>query len=76
VQAEFAMQVGGAWQRRGLGTLLMDRMLAYLRARGTAEIVGWCLQENAGMVAIARHAGFDVARADEDTCVMRRSLKS
>jgi acetyltransferase len=71
-RAEFAIQVAGPWQNRGLGRLLLDRMVRYLRARGTGEIVGSCLQENTGMVSLARHAGFEIATADEDT--MRLSL--
>ncbi len=58
--AEFAIQVGTAWQHQGLGTLLMDKLLRYLRERGTAVVVGECLLENAGMARLARQAGFSV----------------
>ncbi len=60
LRAEFAIQVGSAWQRHGLGALLMDKLLRYLRERGTAEVVGECLIENTGMAKLARRAGFSV----------------
>ena len=64
-QAEFAIQVAGEWQNRGLGRLLLDRMLRYLRSRGTAQVVGQCLKENTAMVSLARHAGFEVHERPE-----------
>ncbi|HYW58310.1 MAG TPA: bifunctional acetate--CoA ligase family protein/GNAT family N-acetyltransferase [Polaromonas sp.] len=58
--AEFAIQVATHWQGKGLGRLLLDKLTSYLRARGTAEVVGQCLPENVGMAALARRAGFQV----------------
>jgi acetyltransferase len=60
VRAEFAIQVASHWQGRGLGRLLLAKLLAYLKARGTAEVVGEALLENTGMHSLARHAGFEV----------------
>lgn len=74
-QAEFAVQVAEAWQRRGLGRALMDKLLRYLRARGTAEVFGHCLNENMGMAALARHAGFDVREDSDGTVAMRLALR-
>jgi acetyltransferase len=74
VQAEFAIQVAGKWQHRGLGLLLLERLLAYLRSRGTQEAVGECLPENEHMVTLARHAGFEVTHAPDRTVKMRCRL--
>lgn len=74
LKAEFALQVAGAWQGRGLGGQLLDRLLRYLRERGTAEVVGTCLQENGAMATLARRAGFDVAPADDGTMTMHLRL--
>lgn len=71
-QAEFAILVDSGWQNRGLGRLLLERMLRYLRGRGTAEAVGQCLRENTGMVSLARHAGFEVD--DEPNGLVHLSL--
>jgi acetyltransferase len=73
-EAEFAIQVAGPWQRRGLGRKLLGKLLAYLRARGTAEVVGVCLQENAGLLALARSSGFEVKTAPDETMKLRLVL--
>ena len=39
---------------------LLDKLLRYLRARGTSEVVGECMLENLKLASLARHAGFDV----------------
>ena len=72
IRAEFSVQVGSAWQGKGLGRLLLARMVAYLRERGTAEVVGQCLPENKAMAALARQAGFEVRPAAELGTVMLR----
>ena len=74
--AEFAIQVATDWQGSGLGRLLMDKLIRYLRARGTAEVVGQCLPENTAMAALARRLGFGVSAASaEDTVAMRLPLR-
>lgn len=75
VQAEFAIQVAPAWQHRGLGKLLMRKLVAYLQARGTRELAGVCLRENEGMAALARRAGFAVESAPDDTLKLRLPLR-
>jgi acetyltransferase len=70
LQAEFAIQVAADWQRRGLGGQLMTKLLAYLRARNTREVFGICLQENVGMVKLARSRGFEVTVGEEGTMRM------
>ena len=60
-RAEFAIQVASDWQGQGLGRLLLSKLLAYLQTRGTAEVVGEAFLENTRMVALARHAGFEVS---------------
>ncbi|GAB4550193.1 MAG: bifunctional acetate--CoA ligase family protein/GNAT family N-acetyltransferase [Rhizobacter sp.] len=73
--AEFAIQVATGSQRRGLGRLLMGKMLRYLRERGTRELMGECLTENAGMVHLALSLGFEVKPNDDgDTIDMRLNL--
>ncbi|MBC7993666.1 MAG: bifunctional acetate--CoA ligase family protein/GNAT family N-acetyltransferase [Rhizobacter sp.] len=75
LSAEFAVQVGTESQRHGLGRLLMDKMLGYLRERGTREMVGECLAENTGMGHLARSVGFNVqAQGGADTLAMRLKL--
>jgi acetyltransferase len=76
VRAEFAIQVASPWQRKGLGRTLMEKLVRYLRERGTGEVVGQCLAENTGMATLARHLGFEVAPIPgEDTISMRLVLR-
>jgi acetyltransferase len=73
--AEFAIQVATAWQGKGLGRLIMDKLIRYLRERGTGEIVGQCLMDNAGMAALARNAGFTLTHdLAQDVMLMRLPL--
>lgn len=72
--AEFAVQVASAWQNRGLGRRLLSKLLAYLRARGTGEVVGQCLQENPGMMALARELGFELQPLEDGTVRLRLRL--
>ena len=75
-QAEFAIQVASRWQGKGLGRLLLDKLIRYLKARGTSEIVGQCLSDNPGMAALASHAGFEVlAGSGSDPMTMRLKLR-
>ncbi|MBA4329826.1 MAG: GNAT family N-acetyltransferase [Polaromonas sp.] len=74
--AEFAIQVATQWQGCGLGRLLMDKLIRYLRERGTTEVVGQCLPENTGMAALAHQLGFSVSAATpEGTVAMRLALR-
>ncbi|MES3000106.1 MAG: bifunctional acetate--CoA ligase family protein/GNAT family N-acetyltransferase [Pseudomonadota bacterium] len=74
VRAEFAIQVGPDWQGKGLGRLMLRKLVDYLRARGASEIVGQCLPENLAMAALARQAGFEVVPGNE-TMTMRLALR-
>jgi acetyltransferase len=68
-RAEFAIIVRSDWHGRGLGRLLMDRIIRYCRARGTARIVGETLIENRAMLGLARQLGFKSRTLVEDRLV-------
>ena len=55
---EFALVVADAWQRQGLGRLLLDRLLRYAERNGVVRIRGDVLHDNIGMLALAREFGF------------------
>ena len=74
--AEFAVQVAGAWQGKGLGARLMAKLIAYLRSRGTGALIGYCLRENTYMVALAKAEGFEVLPGpSEDTYTLKLPLR-
>jgi acetyltransferase len=56
--AEFALVVGDAYQRQGLGRHLMQRLIAVARERGVGRIEGQVLAENAPMLELMRKLGF------------------
>jgi len=60
VDAEFAVIVRSDLKGRGLGKLLLEKMVAYLAARGTQRIVGRVLRENQAMRALVGELGFAV----------------
>ena len=57
-RAEFAIVVRSDTKARGLGFALMQKMIRYCRTRGTREIVGEILPENAAMLQLARDLNF------------------
>jgi acetyltransferase len=72
-RAEFAILVRSDMQGKGLGALLMDKIVRYCRTRGVNELVGDVLSTNARMLALAREIGFERAASDEPG-VVRLSL--
>ena len=58
-RAEFAIIVGQPITGRGLGTLMMDRILDYARGRGIREVFGVVLQDNKIMLRLCDRLGFE-----------------
>jgi acetyltransferase len=56
--AEFALVVGDAWQGRGLGRHLMQRLIAVGGQQGVARLTGQVLRENTPMLNLVRQVGF------------------
>ncbi len=73
-RAEFAVVVRSDVQRRGVGSLLLDRLLAYARTRGIGQVWGDVLADNHAMLALARKRGFWIARSPEGRGAMRVSM--
>jgi len=59
-QAEFAIVVRSDRKGRGLGRVLLEKMIRYCRSRGTREMVGQVLGENRRMQQLARELGFEL----------------
>ncbi|CAH0283507.1 Acetyltransferase Pat [Massilia sp. Bi118] len=71
ISAEFAVTVRSDLKGKGLGRLLMDKLIAYCRARGTREIVGEALPQNAPVIGLVKKLGFTVGPLDEDEGVRK-----
>jgi acetyltransferase len=58
VDAEFGVIVRSDLKGTGLGRLLMEKLVAYLRAQGTQRLVATVLDYNERMLKLARDMGF------------------
>ncbi|WP_194721481.1 bifunctional acetate--CoA ligase family protein/GNAT family N-acetyltransferase [Noviherbaspirillum malthae] len=75
VAAEFAVTIRSDLKGRGLGHLLMQKLIAYCRTRGTQRLVGEALNDNRGMLNLAARLGFQISPApDRGTMLMQLEL--
>jgi acetyltransferase len=70
-QAEFAIVVADAWQRRGIGHLLLRSLQEAAQAGGVTRLAGLTLATNTRMIRLARRLGFEVSREPDDWTVKR-----
>jgi len=70
-RAEYAIVVRDDMTGRGLGMLLMRRMLAYAERRGIKEVFGDVLAENKRMLDIARRLDFAAEPLAEKPAIVR-----
>jgi len=68
-EAEFSMLINDRYQRRGLGTALLDRLLEVGRAEGLRRITATILSENRGMQNLSKKLGFHLRRDHEEGVV-------
>ncbi len=74
-EAEVGLLVDDAHQHRGIGTLLLEDLVARARARGLAGITALVLGANDQMVEVLRDSGLVAgARAEADTVTFRIPL--
>ncbi|TFW13755.1 bifunctional acyl-CoA synthetase/GNAT family N-acetyltransferase [Massilia arenosa] len=75
-EAEFAVTVRSELKGHGLGRILMEKIIAYCRARGTGAIVGDALPQNTRVLRLVRSLGFAVTPGPEgDTMKLRLPLR-
>ena len=72
--AEFAILVRSDLKGKGLGNLLMKKIVAYCRARGIRRLAGEVIEGNERMLSLARELGFAVV-AGSDPGVRQVSLE-
>ena len=70
IRAEYAIAVRTDMKGRGLGYLLMTRLLEVAKARGLSEIFGEVLHENTAMLRMARELGFTATPHPEEADVV------
>lgn len=73
--AEFAILIRSDLKGKGLGVLLMNKIIDYCHGKGTPQISGVTMPSNRGMLGLAKKLGFQI-RVDfeEGTADMRLEL--
>ena len=74
-RAEYAVAVRSDLKGRGLGYLLMTRLLEVAKARGLGEIYGNVLRENETMLKMCRELGFAISAHPDDHEVLRATKR-
>ena len=70
LRAEYAIAVRSDWKGRGLGFLLMTRIIDIARERGIGALIGEVLRENQPMLQMCRELGFSVVPDPADPAIM------
>jgi acetyltransferase len=76
ISAEFAIIVRSDLKGKGLGPILLRKLIAYCRSRGTKEIIGEALADNQRVVGLVRHFGGEVNHSEPGTVRFRFDLAS
>ena len=58
--AEFAVVIADAWHGRGVGRILMERIIACARKHGLKRLEGVVLRANQGMLKFSVKLGFEI----------------
>lgn len=74
-RCECAVVVADAWQGRGVGTALMEQLIALARARGLVVMESTDLAANVEMRQLARDLGFECRRDPDDAEQVIYSLR-
>lgn len=69
--AEYALVIGDAWQRRGLGAQLMGGLIDAAEEQGLTYIDGVVLATNRPMLSLMTHLGFRNDAAEDDPSMRR-----
>ena len=70
LRAEYAIAVRSDWKGRGVGFLLMNRLIHIARQRGIGELTGEVLRENEPMLQMCRELGFSMVPQPADPAIV------
>jgi acetyltransferase len=74
-RAEFAILVRSDLHRRGIGRLLMTRLIEYAKVRGLSELLGHVLRENTSMLGLCKDLGLSVSASPDAFYTVRVDLR-
>ena len=70
LRAEYAIAVRSDWKGRGVGFLLMTRLIDLARQWSIGELVGEILRENNAMLQMCRELGFATTPDPDDPSIV------
>jgi acetyltransferase len=70
VNCEFAIVVTDTWQKRGIGTRLMNALVSHLQGSGVKRISGYVLKENPVMREFIKQMGFTETNIPDDQSIL------
>ena len=70
VSGEFAIVVADAWQKRGIGTRLMNALISHLQVSGVKQISGYVLKKNSPMRKFIKQLGFAETNIPDDQSIL------
>lgn len=70
MNCEFAIVVANEWQKRGLGSKLMNKLIMHAQSRGIKRIWGSVLENNSGMRQFIKGLGFEETKVPDDYSVL------
>lgn len=73
-ECEVALTVGDSWQKRGVGRVLLTRLIVLARRGGYRVMSATALSTNAKMIGLARAFGFHISEQTGGVTSMRREL--
>lgn len=73
-RAEFALAVADAWQGRGLGRALLQRLCQLAQGRGLQVLYGRVLADNGGMRQLVHRVGGQLQRLHDDPGLLLAEL--
>jgi acetyltransferase len=74
LRAEFAIAIRSDWKRRGVGSLLMTRLIQVAQQRRIGMLIGDVLSENEPMLGLCRRLGFAIMHHPNDPGATQVSL--
>ena len=66
MNCEFAIVIADTWQKRGIGTRLMNALVKHLQASGVKRISGTVLKRNSTMRKFVKQLGFAETNIPDD----------
>ena len=73
-RAEFALLVRSDLRRRGIGRLLLARLIDFARSRGLAQLSGLAQRENGAMLGLCAALGVRIEPMPDNSGIMRLSV--